>query len=102
MERVERMAETGQEMLKEAFSAYIRKDNDAARKAAALDDRIDAEHKTLTEEVLAFIKENPKLVKASARLLRLSGNMERLGDHITNICEGIIFMTQGSHEDLNR
>ena len=101
MERIERMAQTGQEMLKAAFSAYLAWDNDAARNAAALDEKIDAEHKALTEEVLSLIKEKPNLVKSGARLLRLSGFMERLGDHITNICEGIIYMTAGSREELN-
>ena len=101
MERIERMAETGQEMLRAAFSAYLSQDTDAAREAAALDDSIDEEHKALTEEVLVLMKEKPKLVKAAARLLRLSGYMERLGDHITNICEGIIYMVKGSHEELN-
>jgi phosphate transport system protein len=101
MARIERMSETGQEMLKAAFSAYLAQDKEEARKAAAMDEKIDEEHKALTEEVLAFIKENPKLVKASARVLRLSGNLERLGDHITNICEGIIFMLEGNHEELN-
>ena len=100
-ERIERMAETGQQMLKTAFAAYLAWDNDAARNAAALDAEIDAEHKALTEEVLSFIREKPNLVKAAARLLRLSGYMERLGDHITNICEGIIYMTDGSREELN-
>ena len=101
VERIKRMAGTGQEMLKAAFSAYLAQDADAARKAAALDDKIDKEHKALTEEVLALMKEKPELVKAAARLLRLSGYMERLGDHITNICEGIIYMTEGRHEELN-
>ena len=101
MERIERMAKTGQKMLKTAFSAYLKQDSDAARKAAALDARIDTEHKALTDEVLAFIKENPKMVKAASRVLRLSGYMERMGDHITNICEGIIYMTEGSREELN-
>jgi len=100
-ERIERMAETGQEMLKAAFSAYLNQDAEAARNAAALDDRIDEEHRALTEEVLKLMKKKPKLVKAAARLLKLSGFMERLGDHITNICEGIIFMTHGNHEELN-
>ena len=100
-ERIERMAEIGLEMLKAAFAAYLMRDNEAARKAAAMDDGIDAEHKALTDEVLDFIKENPKMVKAASRLLRLSGYMERLGDHITNICEAIIYMTEGSREDLN-
>ena len=100
-ERIERMAETGQEMLKTAFSAYLARDNNAAREAAALDARIDKDHKALTDEVLVFIKEKPDLAKPAARLLRLSGHMERLGDHITNICEAIVYMTEGSHEELN-
>jgi phosphate transport system protein len=101
VERVERMVEISQEMLKQAFSAYLAQDSNAARKAAALDDKIDGEHKALSEEILALIKEQPQFVKAAARLLRLSGYMERLGDHITNICEGIIYMIEGSHEELN-
>ena len=101
MERIERMAETGQQMLKSAFSAYLAQDPDAAREAAILDDIIDVEHKALVDEVLALMKEKPKLVKAASRVLRLSGYMERLGDHITNICEGIIYMVKGSHVKLN-
>ena len=99
--RIESMAETGQEMLKTAISAYLAHDAGAARKTAALDEKIDREHKALTEEVLALMKEKPQLIKAAARLLKLSGFMERLGDHITNICEGIIFMTEGCYEELN-
>ena len=101
MERIERMAETGQAMLKAAFSAYLAQDTDAANEAAILDDIIDTEHKALLDETLALMKEKPKLVKAASRLLRLSGYMERLGDHITNICEAIIYMVKGSHEKLN-
>ena len=102
MERIERMAETGQKMLRAAFSAYLSQDAAAAGNAAALDDIIDGEHKALTEEVLALMKEKPRLVKAAARILRLSGYMERMGDHVTNICEGIIYLIDGRHVELNR
>ena len=102
VERIERMAETGQKMLKEAFAAYLAHDAGAARDAAVHDDRIDSEHKALTEELLALMKEKPGLVKPAARLLKLSGFMERMGDHITNICEGVIFMVEGKHEELNK
>lgn len=101
MERIERMAITGKEMLNAAFSAYLAQDPEAAREAAALDDRIDNEHRVLTEEILDLMREKPKLAKAAARLLKLSGYMERLGDHVTNICEGIIYMAIGRHEELN-
>jgi len=97
MERIERMAETSQAMLKAAFSAYLSQDTEAARAAAALDDEIDIEHKALVDEVLTLMKENPKRIKSASRLVRLSGFMERLGDHITNMCEAIIFMVKGSH-----
>ena len=101
MGRIEHMAETGQQMLNDAFSAYLAQDAEAARKAAALDEIIDSEHKALTEEVLVFMKAKPNLVKAAARLLKLSGYMERLGDHARNICEGVIYISEGRHEDLN-
>jgi phosphate transport system protein len=101
IERIERMAETGQQMLRNAIAAYLAKDANAAREAAFLDHQIDHEHKNLTEEVLSLIQKQPQLVKAAARLLKLSGFMERLGDHITNICESIVYMIDGIHEDLN-
>jgi phosphate transport system protein len=101
IDRIERMVETAQVMLKESFSAYLAQDSNMARIAASLDDKIDKEYRALNDEVLSLIKEQPNLVKAAARILRLSGYMERLGDHITNICEGIIYMIEGSHEDLN-
>ena len=98
--RIERMAKTGMEMLKAAFSAYIEKDADAARNTAALDKTIDMEHKALTKEILAIMKSQPQLINAAARILRLSGYMERLGDQIKNICEGIVYMIEGIHENL--
>ena len=100
-EHLERMAETGREMIRAAIAAYLSQDAEAARKAAALDDRIDGEHKQLTEEVLRLMKEHPELVKKAVRLINTSGFLERLGDHVTNICEGIIYMAEGRHEELN-
>jgi len=100
-EHVENMAEIGQKMLKAAFSAYLVQDTAAARKAAEMDNEIDEEHKKLTEEILSLMKKKPELIKPATRLLRLSGYMERLGDHVTNICEGVIFLVEGSHEELN-
>ncbi|MDR1373768.1 MAG: phosphate signaling complex protein PhoU [Treponema sp.] len=101
LERLERMAETGREMIRSSVSAYLNQDAEAARKTAALDDGIDKEHKALTEEVLALMKEQPELIKKAADLLKTSGFLERLGDHITNICESVIYMTEGRHEELN-
>ncbi|MDR3139159.1 MAG: phosphate signaling complex protein PhoU [Treponema sp.] len=100
-EHLELMAKTGQAMIRAAVSAYLAKDAGAARKAAAMDDTIDAEHRALTEETLRLMKEHPELIKKAVRLLNTSGYLERLGDHITNICEAVVYMVESKHEELN-
>ncbi|MCL2044045.1 MAG: phosphate signaling complex protein PhoU [Treponema sp.] len=100
-EHLERMAETGREMLRAAISAFLRQDVQAARDAAAMDSKIDAEHKALTEDVLNLMKKYPDLVKGAFQILKTSNQLERLGDHVTNICEAIIYMIEGKHEELN-
>jgi phosphate transport system protein len=100
LERMERMVATGQEMIRDSISAYLSQDVTAARKTAALDDRIDGEHKALTKEVLRLMEEHPDLINQAVRILNASGFLERLGDHITNVCEGIIYMVENTHEEL--
>jgi phosphate transport system protein len=100
-EHLERMAEIGQEMLRAAVSAYLSQDANAAREAAAMDNKIDEEHKALTEEILKLMKKRPELLKGAIQILNTSNQLERLGDHITNICEAVIYMTDGRHEELN-
>jgi phosphate transport system protein len=101
MEHLERMVKTGQEMLRASVSAYLKQDAQAARKTAAMDDIIDGEHKALSEEMLKLMKKRPELLKKALRFLHTSGDLERLGDHITNICEAILYMIESRHEELN-
>jgi len=100
-EHLEKMAETGQIMLRAAISAFMAKDAQAAREAAAMDIKIDAEHKILTEDILKVMKKKSELVKEALQILHTSNQLERLGDHITNICEAVIYMIEGKHEELN-
>ncbi|MDR0389143.1 MAG: phosphate signaling complex protein PhoU [Spirochaetaceae bacterium] len=101
MERLERMVKTSQEMIRGAVSAYQKQDAETARQAAALDDDIDGEHKKISEEILKLMKKRPELLKKALRFLHTSGDIERVGDHITNICEAIIYMIESRHEELN-
>jgi phosphate transport system protein len=100
-EHLEVMAVTGQKMIRAAISAFMAQDSQAAREAAAMDQMIDAEHKTLTEEILKLMKKNSSLVKEALQIIHTSNQLERLGDHITNICEAVIYMIEGKHEELN-
>jgi len=100
-ENLERMAETGQKMIRAAITAYMNHDTQAAREAAAMDDKIDKEHKILTESVLKLMKKKTDILKDALQMLHTSNQLERLGDHITNICEATIYMVEGKHEELN-
>jgi phosphate transport system protein len=72
-----------------------------ARRVAALDDGIDHENKAMLNEILVFMKENPDQLDLASKLIKTSGFLERLGDHMTNICESVIFMEEGIHIELN-
>jgi len=100
-ECLEVMAQTGKTMIRAAISAYLSHDAQAAREVAAMDNKIDEEHKALAEDILKLMKKNPNLVKSALQILQTSNQLERLGDHITNICEAVIYMVEGKHEELN-
>jgi phosphate transport system protein len=98
---LERMAEIGCEMVRGAVQAFLNHDADEARRVAALDDGIDHEHKELVTEVLGVMREHPDQVDRATKLIKTSGFLERLGDHMTNICEAVVFMVEGRHVELN-
>ncbi|MDR2149812.1 MAG: phosphate signaling complex protein PhoU [Spirochaetaceae bacterium] len=100
MEDLEKMTETGRDMIRSALSAYLSQDSAAARQTAALDDQIDNDHKIITQGLLHLMQEHPELINQAVHILRTSGFLERLGDHVTNICEGIVYMVENKHEEL--
>jgi phosphate transport system protein len=101
IDRLARMAELECGMVRGAVEAYLNQDAQAARRVAAVDDEVDAEHKQVVREVLELMKERPEQVERASRLLNSSGYLERLGDHMTNICEAVVFLVEGSHVELN-
>jgi phosphate transport system protein len=100
-DRLCRMADIECGMVRGAVDAYLNQDVEEARRVAAEDDKIDAEHKQLVHEVLELMQEKPDQIERASRLLTTSGFLERLGDHMTNICEAVVFMVEGHHVELN-
>ncbi len=101
IDRLCRMAEVGCGMIRGSVDAYLNRDAEAARRVASADDEIDAEHKLLVREVIELMRDRPEQVERASRLLTTSGFLERLGDHMTNVCEAIVFMVEGLHVELN-
>lgn len=101
IERLGKMVDIECEMIRGAVDAYLNQDAEKARLIAKMDDDIDHEHKQMVNEVLELMRERPDQIEKAAKLLNTSGFLERLGDHMTNVCEAVVFMLEGHHVELN-
>ena len=88
-------------MIKSAIDAYINEDEEAAYKSCERDDEIDAFYKNLFGKLINAIKVDESLINKGTQLLFVIKYLERIGDHVTNICESTIFSKTGAYVDLN-
>ncbi len=95
------MAQQCGAMIDGTARAFIERDSIHARSIAKMDDEIDHAHKAVVKDTLLLIHQNPELAEQAAKIITLSGYLERLGDHMTNACEAIVFMVEGIHTELN-
>ncbi len=99
---VEHMSQLTMEQLKEVLDAYARHDPEAARKVRDRDDEIDAIYTSLFRELLTYMMEDPRKITQCAHLLFCAKNIERIGDHATNIAENVFFMVTGKQLSEDR
>jgi phosphate transport system protein len=83
------------ERLNAVLDAYVANDTEAALAVWKADDDIDAGYGSLFRELLTYMVENPKNITACAHLLFCAKNIERMGDHATNIAENIWYVEKG-------
>ena len=88
-------------MIKSATDAYIKNDIKRAYSICKEDDKIDGLCKSLFETTINIIKEKENLVNDGAQLLFVIKYLERIADHVTNVCEWTIFSKDGVYVDLN-
>ncbi|MBI9104832.1 MAG: phosphate signaling complex protein PhoU [Spirochaetales bacterium] len=94
------MAETATLMLKQAIEAFMNRDVVVAKETAKLDNEIDNGLKKIFKKLLPRMKENPDDVDQALELVFLGRYLERLGDHVVNICEWVIYTGTGDHVEL--
>jgi phosphate transport system protein len=92
---VERMGKIAATHLKQVLDAYANKDVQAAITVWNADDNIDAHYNSLFRELLTYMIEDPRTISSCAHLLFIAKNLERIGDHGTNIAEYIHFLVTG-------
>ena len=90
------MGELALEQLKEVLDAFIERDADRALRVWYKDEEIDAMYNSLFRELLTYMMEDPRNIGLCTHLLFGAKNIERIGDHATNIAETVYFLVHGT------
>ena len=93
---VPRMAEVVTGMLEDGVAAFISEDPKLAKSVCLRDDTVDGLRDQILRELITFMTSDPTTIERSLQLIRISNNLERIADLSTNICEDVVFMTEGT------
>ena len=89
------MNEVATELLKDVLDAYAQRDVERARDVWARDVDLDALEDSIFRDLLTHMMEDPRNISFCAHLLFCSKNIERIGDHATNIAETVVYVATG-------
>jgi phosphate transport system protein len=92
---IERMGRLVETRLKEVLDAYISNDAERAMEVWRRDEEVDAHYNSLFRELLTYMMGDPRTITACAHLLFVAKNLERIGDHATNIAEIVHYEITG-------
>jgi phosphate transport system protein len=89
------MGKIAAEMVRNILDAFVLRDAEAALAVAARDKAVDDFYNSLFRTLLTYMMENPHNITASTHLLFIAKNIERIGDHATNVAEMVYFAATG-------
>jgi phosphate transport system protein len=92
---IPKMASLVQSMLLQVLEAFVKSDADLARSVLMADDEVDRLRDGVYTELVATMQRDPGVVPAAVDLIFVARNLERIGDHTTNIAEDVVFLVQG-------
>jgi len=92
-----RLGDLVQRQLKDILDAYLKKSKELAIKIWKTDEKVDDLTHTAMNEVADFLGKDKKNLDLATHLLFVTKNIERAGDHITNIAESLFYLIEGEH-----
>ncbi len=96
-----RMAEVAVRMLRGAVESFKLRDVEMARQVCDQDDEVDALYDQVYRELITFMINDPKTIERATHITWIAHNLERIADRVTNIGERVVYMVQGTYEELN-
>jgi phosphate transport system protein len=91
------MAEVAAEMVHDVLTAYAARDAELAREVIATDEKVDAFYNSIFRNLVSHMVENPSTISSAAQMLFIARNLERVGDHATNVAEMVHFAATGNY-----
>ncbi|MGA8399700.1 MAG: phosphate signaling complex protein PhoU [Stellaceae bacterium] len=91
-----RMGTLALAMIKDVIDAYVERDADKALDVWRRDEELDEMYSSLFREFLTYMMEDPRNIGACTHLLFMAKNIERIGDHATNIAEDLYYLVHGT------
>ena len=92
-----RLGDLVQKQLKDALDAYLNKSKDKAIEIWKKDEQVDDLTNLAMNEVATFLQKDKKNLEMATHLLFVTKNIERAGDHITNIAESLYYLIEGEY-----
>jgi phosphate transport system protein len=89
------MADVARGMLRDALTAMIQRDVAVANRILEEDDKVDAFRDQIFRVLLTYMMADPGTIERAMSLILIARNLERVGDHATNIAEEVIYWIQG-------
>jgi len=90
------MADVAVEMVHDVLTAYAARDPVLAREVIERDDKVDAFYDSIFRNLVSHMVENPATISSAAQLLFIARNIERIGDHATNVAEMVHYAATGA------
>ncbi len=91
------MGRMATEMVHDVLNAFVERDAEAAVRVIERDRAVDDFYNSIFRTLLTYMMENPNNIGQSAHLLFIAKNVERVGDHATNIAEMVYYAATGKH-----
>jgi phosphate transport system protein len=88
--------------LKDVLDAYVERNAEKALAVWEHDENIDALYTSLFRELLTYMMEDPRNIGVCAHLLFCAKNIERMGDHATNVAENVYYLVTGAKLQAER
>ena len=92
---IPRMGAFAQSLIKNVLDAFIERNTEKALQVWRSDEELDEMYSSLFRELLTYMMEDPRNITPSTHLLFIAKNIERIGDHATNIAETVHFLVEG-------